>query len=215
MQLHNYFRSSASYRVRIALAWKGLAYDYLPVHLVRNGGAQNSDAFLALNPEGLVPAMVDDDGAVLTQSLAMLEYIEERHPTPPLLPSTPADRAWTRALATQIACEIHPLNNLRVLKYLEQTLGVSAEQKLAWITHWITLGFASLESRLARDPRTGSCCLGDTPTFADLCLVPQMFNARRFNVPMDAFPTLVRIDAHLQQLDAFRAAAPGAQPDAE
>ena len=215
MQLHNYFRSSASYRVRIALAWKGLAYDYLPVHLVRNGGAQNGEAFLALNPEGLVPAMVDDDGAVLTQSLAMLEYIEERHPTPPLLPVAAADRAWTRALAAQVACEIHPLNNLRVLKYLEQTLGVSAEQKLAWISHWITLGFASLESHLAHDARTGTCCLGDTPTFADLCLVPQMFNARRFNLPMYAFPTLVRIDAHLQQLDAFRAAAPGAQPDAE
>ena len=214
MQLHNYFRSSASYRVRIALAYKGLSYDYRPVHLVRDGGAQHSPVYTALNPEALVPAL-EDEGAVITQSLAMLEYLEERHPTPSLLPTAPADRAWVRALADLIACEIHPINNLRVLKYLEQTLGVTPEQKMAWIHHWMLLGFASLEAHLTRDPRTGLCCMGDTPSFADLCLVPQVFNARRFNVPLGDFPTVVRIDAHLQQLDAFRAAAPGAQPDAE
>ncbi|MDP9900599.1 maleylacetoacetate isomerase [Variovorax ginsengisoli] len=214
MELHNYFRSSASYRVRIALAYKGLSYDYVPVHLVRDGGAQHSEDYKALNPEALVPALVDD-GKVITQSLAMLEYLEERHPTPALLPADPADRAWVRALSDLVACEIHPINNLRVLQYLEKTLGVTPAQKMAWIHHWILLGFASLEAHLARDPRTGSCCVGDTPSFADLCLVPQVFNARRFNVPLDDFPTLVRIDAHLQQLDAFRAAAPGAQPDAE
>ncbi|XAH26321.1 maleylacetoacetate isomerase [Xylophilus sp. GW821-FHT01B05] len=214
MQLHGYFRSSAAYRVRIACNLKGLAYDTLPIHLTRDGGAQHSAAYAALNPEKLVPTL-DDGAARLTQSLAILEYLEERQPAPALLPTDAADRAWVRAIAAQIACDVHPLNNLRVLKYLEATLGISAEQKLAWIAHWITTGFESLETRLARDGRSGLCCYGDTPSFADCCLVPQVFSARRFNVPLQAYPHIVRIDAHLAQLDAFRLAAPGLQPDAE
>jgi len=214
LQLHGYFRSSAAYRVRIACNLKGLAYDTLPVHLTRDGGAQHGAAYAALNPEKLVPTL-DDGGALLTQSLAILEYLEERHPAPALLPADAADRAWVRAIAAQIACDVHPLNNLRVLKYLEGTLGMSADQKLAWIAHWITTGFEALEARLSRDRRSGLCCYGDTPTFADCCLVPQVFSARRFNVPLEPYPTLVRIDAHLAQIDAFRRAAPALQPDAE
>ncbi|MDB5931237.1 MAG: maiA [Polaromonas sp.] len=214
MELFTYFRSSASYRVRIALNLKGLAPEQHFVHLVKNGGEQHAQAFGALNPEHLVPVLRDGDAA-LTQSLAILEYLEERHPAPALLPQPAADRAWVRALALQVACEIHPLNNLRVLQYLERTLGVSAAQKQAWIAHWITLGFEALEAHLAADPRTGLCCFGDSPTLADCCLVPQLFNARRFGIAMDAYPTLVRIDAHLATLEAFIKAAPGAQPDAE
>lgn len=214
MDLYTYFRSSASYRVRIALALKGLQPTQHFVHLLRNGGEQHAAAFARLNPAELVPVLRDGD-ATLTQSLAMLEYLEEQHPSPPLLPGTAADRAWVRSLALQVACEIHPLNNLRVLQYLERELQVSAEQKQAWIRHWITLGFAALEAQLAADARTGSCCFGDRPTVADCCLVPQVFNARRFGITTEVYPTLHRIDAHLNTLAAFRAAAPGAQPDAE
>jgi maleylpyruvate isomerase len=214
MELYNYFRSSASYRVRIALELKGLGYEYLPVHLTRNGGAQHGDDYKALNPQALVPTLVED-GAAISQSLAIIEYLEERYPSQPLLPADPVDRAWVRALALDIACEIHPLNNLRVLHYLKGALALSDAQREAWIGHWISLGFAAIESRLASDPRTGTCCFGDTPTLADLCLVPQVFNARRFNISLDAYPTIARIVAHLNQLPAFLRAAPGAQPDAE
>lgn len=214
MKLYTYYRSSASYRVRIALELKGLSCEHLPVHLTRNGGAQHGDEYKAVNPQALVPTLVDD-GATLTQSLAMLEYLEERYPARPLLPSDPLDRAWVRALALDVACEIHPLNNLRVLQYLKGPLQLSDEQKDAWVRHWITLGFAAIETRLAADPRTGTCCYGDTPTLADLCLVPQVFNARRFNVPLDAYPTITRIVDHLNTLPEFARAAPGAQPDAE
>ena len=214
LRLHGYFRSSAAYRVRIALNLKGLDYARLPVHLLRNGGEQHSPAYAALNPEELVPTLQDGD-TLLTQSLAILEYLEERHPATPLLPASPGDRGWVRAIALQIACDVHPLNNLRVLKYLEGVLGITAEQKLAWIAHWIATGFDALEKRLAHDTRAGLCCYGDTPTLADCCLVPQVFGARRFNVSMEPYPTLARIDAHLATLPAFRQAAPGVQPDAE
>lgn len=214
MLLHGYFRSSAAYRVRIALGLKGLAFDQQAVHLLRNGGEQHSAAYRQVNPEELVPAL-QDGPHTLSQSLAILEYLEETHPGTPLLPRAPADRAWVRALAALVACDIHPVNNLRVMQYLEQRLGATAEQKSAWTAHWIQVGFTAIEARLAHDGRSGLCCFGDTPGLADCCLVPQIFNARRFAVPMDAFPTIVRIEAHLAGLEAFQRAAPEAQPDAQ
>lgn len=214
MQLYSYFRSSATFRVRIALGLKGVDHATIPVHLRRDGGEQHRAEFRAINPEQLVPVLKTEH-TMLTQSLAILEYLEERFPTPALLPAAPADRAWVRAMAQHVACEIHPLNNLRVLHYLEGTLGVSAAQKQAWIAHWIEAGFAALEERLARDGHSGSCCFGDQPGLADCCLVPQVANARRFGIAMDAYPNIVRIDAHLMQMPAFRQAAPDSQVDAE
>jgi maleylacetoacetate isomerase len=214
MQLYGYFRSSAAYRVRIALNLKGLQVDTTPIHLTRGGGEQHSAAYGAINPEHLVPALRDGD-TLISQSPAILEYLEERFPEPALLPKAPGDRAWVRAIAAHIACDVHPLNNLRVLKYLETTLGTSAEQKSAWIAHWITSAFEAVETRLVKDGHAGACCFGDTPGLADCCLVPQVASARRFNVPLAAFPTLVRIDTHLNTLEAFKAAAPAAQADAE
>jgi maleylpyruvate isomerase len=214
MKLYSYFRSSASYRVRIALNLKRLPFEYVPIHLLRSGGEQLTPEYRKLNPDGLVPTLVDGD-ATLQQSLAILEYLEETHPNPPLLPSTALDRAHVRALALQVACEIHPLDNLRVLKYLKHELKVGEEPKNAWYQHWIEAGFATLEQALVRDPRTGAFCFGDTPTLADLCLVPQVFNAQRFNVDTQRFPTIERIYDHAMQLDAFARAAPGEQPDAE
>jgi maleylacetoacetate isomerase len=216
--LYGYFRSSASYRVRIALALKGIAFDQTPVHLLRGGGEQLQAAYRSLNPDGLVPSLVHevgDETHVLTQSLAIVDYLDELYPAPPLLPAAPLDRAYVRGVALQIACEIHPLNNLRVLKYLTGTLGVTDEQKTAWYRHWIDLGFASLEARLSADRRVGRLVFGDMPTLADLCLVPQVWNARRFNVPLDAYPTLVRLADHAMSLAAFAAAEPSVQPDAE
>ncbi len=218
LTLYSYFRSSASYRVRIALNLKGLDYTQVPVHLVRGGGEQLGDAYRAVNPDGLVPALVDGDAqnaAPLTQSLAIVEYLDELHPEPPLLPATPADRAYVRAVALQIACEIHPVDNLRVLAYLKTTLGISDEQKTAWYAHWIGVGFASLEKRLAAEPRVGRFVFGDTPGLADLCLVPQVWNARRFAVPLDAYPTLMGICERAAALPAFARAEPSVQPDAE
>ena len=214
MELYTFFRSSASYRVRIALHLKSLAATPHFVHLSRDGGQQHAPWFAGMNPEQLVPVLQDGDLA-LTQSLAILEYLEERYPEVPLLPSACEERARVRALALQIACDIHPINNLRVLQYLERNLGVDAAQKQAWVVHWIGRGFTALETRLAADHRTGLCCWGNTPTIADCCLVPQMFNARRFGIALDAYPTLVRIDAHLTGLQAFQDAAPGRQADAE
>lgn len=214
MELFGYFRSSASYRVRIGLNLKRLSCTHHFVHLTRDGGQQHASTFVALNPEQLVPVLLDGDLA-LSQSLAILEYLDEQYPAVPLLPKGATDRAWVRALALQIACDMHPLNNLRVLQYLERTLRVTAEQKQAWVAHWIGLGLKALEERLAADSRPGTCCFGDTPTLADCCLVPQLFNARRFGVAMDPYPTLSRIDAYLAGLPSFQAAAPGRQPDAE
>ncbi|NMF89944.1 maleylacetoacetate isomerase [Aromatoleum petrolei] len=214
MKLYTYFRSSAAYRVRIALNLKGLAWEVVPVHLVKDGGQHRKPDYLALNPAGLVPAL-EDDGQVFTQSLAIIEYLDETHREPPLLPADAAGRARVRALAQAIACDIHPINNLRVLQYLKRELGVSDEQKDAWYRHWCELGLAAVEAMLAGDARTGRFCHGDAPGLADCCLVPQVFNARRFGAKLDAMPTVLHIVDACEMLDAFRLAAPGVQPDAE
>jgi maleylacetoacetate isomerase len=216
--LHGYFRSSASYRVRIAMALKTIPFDQVPVHLVRDGGEQLRPEYRSINPDGLVPSLthaVDGETNVLTQSLAIVEYLDELHPDPPLLPRAALDRAFVRSVALQVACEIHPLNNLRVLKYLKACLGLSEEQKDAWYRHWIDHSFRSLESRLSTDRRVGKLIFGDAPTLADLCLVPQVWNARRYKVPLDDYPTIVRLADHAMSLDAFAAAEPSMQPDAE
>ena len=211
MKLYGYFRSSAAYRVRIALALKGLAYEYVPVHLVK--GEQRSESYRALNAQQLVPTLGDERGT-FTQSLAIIEYLDERHPEPPLLPKAPEARARVRAIALAIACDIHPLNNTRVLQYLTGTLGASEDAKNAWYRHWIDLGLAALEAGLASDMATGVFCHGDRVTLADLCLVPQLANARRYKIPLEAYPTLTRIDAECRKLEAFANAAPERQPDA-
>ncbi len=215
MKLYSYFRSSASYRVRVALNLKHLSYDYVPVHLVRNGGEQLGAEYRRINQDGIVPTLIDEHGHALQQSLAIIEYLEETHPEPPLLPGNAVDRAHVRSIALQIACEIHPVNNLRVLKYLKHTLCIDDDLKDAWYRHWIEAGFATLEARLAADARTGRFCYGDTPTLADLCLIPQIFNANRFKIDTTRYPTLQRINDHAMQLDAFAKAAPGVQPDSE
>ncbi|SPB17390.1 maleylacetoacetate isomerase [Caballeronia novacaledonica] len=214
MKLYSYFRSSAAYRVRIALNLKGLDYDYVGVHLLRDGGQQLKPEYRAVNPDGIVPSLIDGDD-VLTQSLAIIEYLEETHPEPALLPKRPSDRAFVRSVAMQVACEIHPLDNLRVLKYLKHQVKVPDETKDAWYRHWVEAGFESLEKRLAADKRVGALTFGDTPTVADLCIVPQVFNARRFGIDMSPYPTIARIADHASTLDAFVRAAPGVQPDAE
>lgn len=214
MKLYTYFRSSAAYRVRIALNLKGLAWEAVPVHLVKDGGQHRKPDYLTLNPAGLVPAL-EDDGQVLTQSLAIIEYLDETHPEPPLLPADALGRARVRAIAQAIACDIHPINNLRVLQYLKRELGVSDAQKDAWYRHWCELGLAAVEAMLAGDARTGRFCHGEAPGLADCCLVPQVFNARRFGANLDAMPTILRIVEACETLDAFRLAAPGMQPDAE
>jgi maleylpyruvate isomerase len=214
MRLYTYFRSSAAYRVRIALNLKGLDYEAVPVHLLRNGGEQLAEAYRAVNPSALVPAL-DDDGALLSQSLAIIEYLDETRPLPPLLPADALGRARVRALAQTVACDIHPLANLRVLKYLKGPLGVSEELKLQWVVHWVSEGMAMLEAHLARDAHTGRFCHGDTPGLADCCLVPQVFNAQRFDIDMAAYPTVMRIHANCAALPAFVQAHPARQPDAE
>ena len=212
MKLYGYFRSSAAYRVRIALNLKGLKYEQIPIHLRK--GEQRSGPYRAVNPQELVPALSDDRGT-FTQSLAIIEYLEERYPEPPLLPDAAEARARVRAIALAIACEIHPLDNLRVLQYLTRTLGVSEDAKNGWYRHWIDLGLAALESQLARDPAAGPFCHGAAPTLADVCLVPQLANARRLPMPVDSYPTLLRIEAACNALPAFAAAAPALQLDAE
>ncbi|WP_395826636.1 maleylacetoacetate isomerase [Collimonas sp.] len=219
MKLYSYFRSSASYRVRIALNLKGIAHDIVPVHLFKHGGEQLSQLYRTLNSDGLLPTLVADDGSgsqhVLTQSLAMIEYLDEIHPMPALLPSTPLDRAFVRSVALSIACDMHPLNNLRVLRYLVHELNVDDNAKNAWYRHWCESGLAALELTLARDKRPGKFCYGDSPTLADCCLVTQIFNAQRLKCDLSAMPTLMRIHENCQQLDAFVKAAPQNQPDAE
>jgi maleylpyruvate isomerase len=214
MKLYSYFRSSASYRVRIALNLKGLEYDFQPVHLVRDGGHQHRPEFRAVNPQALVPVLVDGP-ETLTQSLAILEYLEETHPEPPLLPRAPAERARVRALALVIACEVHPLNNLRVLNYLTSRHGLKEGAKTEWYRHWVEQGLGALETSVAESPLTGRFCHGDTPGIADCCLVPQLFNARRFGCDLSVYPALLAIERHCQELAAFRDAAPEQQPDAE
>jgi len=212
--LYGYWRSSASYRVRIALNLKGLDYDQHPVHLVRDGGQQRHARYLALNPQGQVPTLAVDD-AVLIQSPAILEYLDERWPAPALLPEDVQARARVRALAAVIACDTHPLNNLAVLDYLTGTLGVDDTARLAWYRHWVARGLDAFEKLLAAAPSTGQCCHGDQPTLADCCLVPQVYNARRFDCDESRWPLIRRICAHLEQHPAFRDAAPDNQPDAE
>jgi maleylpyruvate isomerase len=212
--LHNYFRSSSAYRVRIALNLKGLAYEYAPVHLNRNGGEQFGAPFVALNPQRLVPVL-SEQGVNISQSLAIIEYLEEQYPLSALLPESAADRAYVRQLSLAMACDIHPLNNLRVLKYISGPMGQPDDVKQAWITHWTKAGLDALEEELARAPQRGRFCFGDTPTMADCCLVPQLFNAQRFNIDLAPYPTLRAIDAECQKLEAFAQAHPARQPDAE
>nr|WP_326528682.1 maleylacetoacetate isomerase [Rhodoferax sp.] len=213
LTLHSYFRSSASYRVRIALNLKGLPYTYLPVHLLKDGGQQHTEAYQRINPARLVPALVDDGHAIL-QSLAIMEYLDETHPEPALLPREPLGRARVRGLAQSVACEIHPLNNLRVLQYLDNDLKVDEATKANWYRHWITLGFTAIEALLANDPATGTFCHGNAPGLADCCLIPQIANSRRFDTPLQAFPTIRRIEEACLALDAFAKAAPQLQSDA-
>jgi len=213
MKLYDYFRSSAAYRVRIALNLKGVAPERASVHLRR--GAQRAEDYLAMNPQGLVPALVTDSGDVLTQSLAIIEWLEESYPQPPLLPRDAPGRARVRALSLAIACDIHPLNNLRVLNYLTGTLGATDAQKDGWYRYWCDVGLEALETQLAREASTGPFCHGDTPTMADICLVPQLANARRVDLDLSPYPTLLSIETACTALPAFAAAAPHRQPDAE
>lgn len=211
--LHNYFRSSTSYRVRIALALKGIDYDYEAFHLRR--GEQRSERFLGLNPQGLVPALTWTDGHVYTQSLAIIEFLDEVVPQPRLLPQDPAGRQRVRSLSQIVALDIHPLNNLRVLAYLKTHFGADEAAQANWFRHWVAEAFGALEQRLANEPETGRYCHGDTITMADLCLASQLTNNRRFDVDMQAFPTIRRIGAALEEIEAFRQAAPVNQPDNE
>ena len=208
MELFNYYRSSASYRVRIALAYKGLDYDYKPVHLAKN--EQFTESYAAVSAARLVPLLRDGEHT-LTQSMAIIEYLEETHPQPPLLPADPAGRARVRALALDIACEIHPLNNLRVLRYLVRDLKLGEEEKDRWYRHWVETGLETVERQLAAAP--GTYCHDDTPTLADCMLVPQIFNAKRFNCRLDHVPHVMRVHAACMKLDAFEHTRPEHCPD--
>jgi maleylacetoacetate isomerase len=212
MKLYNYFRSSASFRVRIALAIKGMPYDYLPVHIAK--GEHRQAAFTDLSLEGLVPLLELDDGTRLTQSMAIIEYLEEVQPAPALLPVDPLGRARVRALSQIVACEIHPVNNLRVLKYLTRELKVEEEAKNTWYRHWVRDGLEAFERQLAAGPAS-LYCHGDTPTMADCCLVPQIFNAQRFKTPLDGLPRTMAVFDACMALPAFQTTQPSACPDAE
>jgi maleylacetoacetate isomerase len=215
MELYTYFRSTAAYRVRIALNLKELEADYKFVHLVRDGGEQHSRDYRQLNPQGLVPTLING-GAPITQSLAIIEYLEEQYPQhSPVLPKDSAGRARVRALAQTVACDIHPLNNLRVLQYLERELGADKPARDQWYRHWIEEGFRALESMLACSPATGRYCHGETPGLADICLVPQVFNARRFECDLGPYPTIMRIERACLELEEFSNAAPENQPDSQ
>ena len=211
MQLYNYFRSSASYRVRIALALKGLEYDYMPVHLLKN--EQLGPAFAQISPAGLVPVLQDGD-RLLTQSIAIIEYLDETHPEPSLLPGDAFQRARIRALGQDIACEIHPINNLRVLRYLVRDLKVSEDDKNRWYRHWVETGLEAVERQLVGSADPGRFCFGDTPTLADCVLVPQIHNAQRMECRLDHVPTVMRVFGECMQLDAFSKTQPSACPDA-
>ncbi len=213
MKLIGYFRSSAAYRVRIALDLKGVAVEHASRHLRK--GEQRAPDYAALNPQMLVPALVLDSGEVLTQSLAILEYQEETHPEPPLLPRDPVGRARVRALALIPTADVHPIQNLRVMGYLREKFGQTEESAFAWSRHWIETGFDAYEATISKDPKTGAFSHGDAPTMADLCLIPQVFNAARFKVDMKKYPTIQRIYDTCMRLPAFDAAQPAKQPDAE
>lgn len=212
MKLYNYFRSSAAFRARIALNLKGLDYEYVSKALIRN--EHRAADYLLLNPQGLVPAL-DVDGTVLTQSLAIIEYLNDVYPQPPLLPADPLARAQVRSMALAIACDIHPLNNLRVLNYLRKELAQDDASVNRWYRHWITAGFHGLELQVAQFSKSQRYCFGDSLSLADVCLVPQIYNARRFNTDLSPFPKLVAISTHLESLPAFDTARPEAQPDAQ
>ncbi len=214
MKLYTFFRSSASYRVRIALNHKGLDYEQVPIHLRRGGGEQLAPEYKAINPHGLVPTL-EEGGRTLTQSLAIIEYLEERFPNPPLLPADPADRATVRAMALAIACEIHPLQNLRVLRHLRSEFKQGEEEVNRWAQHWIHLGLLALEEQVGSIANRGKFCFGNRVSLADICLVPQLANARRFSCDLSGCPGLVQIEANCVQLPAFAKAAPENQPDAE
>jgi maleylacetoacetate isomerase len=211
VKLYTYFRSSAAYRVRIALNLKGLAYEAISIHLTKDGGVQHSAPFRAVNPQGRVPALALDNGDTITQSLAIIEYLDETHPKPPLLPADPVARAKIRAVADLIACDIHPLNNLIALQYLKRELKHEQPTIDTWYHHWILQGFAALETMLNPGPYS----FGNEVTLADICLVPQVFNARRLKVPLDKFPNIVAVDAACLKLPAFDKARPENQLDAE
>lgn len=212
-RLHGYWRSTAAYRVRIALELKGIDYEYLPVDLVKDGGEQHGDTFRALNPAELVPAL-EIDGRLLTQSLAICEYLEDTRPQPPLMPTDAGERAFVRALALDVACEVHPLNNLRVQQYLKGEMGQSQEAAARWMHHWMARGFDAIEARLVARGGSGNCCMGDVPGLADVFLVAQAYNADRFGFGLDRYSTIRRVVDHCRTLPAFAAAAPEAQPDA-
>lgn len=210
MKLYSYWRSSASYRVRIALALKGLKAEIVPVNLL--AGEQKGDAYRAVNPQMRVPAL-KDNGHLVTQSIAIIEYLDERYPQVPLLPQVPEERAYVRELSLAVATDISPLNNLSQLKYLSEQFGVNEEQKNTWIAHWIANGFAAIEAMLEASPYTSQFCHGASPTMADCLLIPQVYNARRFNCDLSAYPNIERIDANCAALPAFQQAHPDAQPD--
>lgn len=212
MRLYTYFRSSAAWRVRIALAIKGIAWTPAFVHLLREGGEQLRSEYRAKNPTALVPTLETDDGTLLIQSLAIIEWLEETYPTPPLLPADPITRARARAIALTVACEIHPLNNLRVLRYLKHEMAQPDAARDRWYAHWIQEGLGALEAMLAGEP--GPFCFGETPGLADVCLVPQLANARRFNCPVEPYPRLLQAEAAALARAEFRYTAPDSQPDA-
>ena len=211
MKLYSYFRSSAAYRVRIALSLKGIAYETAPIHLVKDGGHNRRPEYRAVNPQMRVPALVTSSGEVLIQSLAIIDYLDETHPNPPLLPKDPLARARARSLAEIVACDIHPLNNTSPLRYLKRVMHQEQSAIDAWYHHWVTEGFEALEALVGPGPY----CCGSDVTIADICLVPQVYNARRLKVPLDKFPKIVAIDAACLALPAFDRARPENQPDAE
>ena len=213
LRLYSYWRSSAAYRVRIALNLKGLEHQLVPVHLLRDGGEQHAEAYRSVNPQGLVPALQHGQ-RIVRQSMAIIEYVDETFADVPLLPATARDRARVRGLAQIIACDTHPLGNLRVLQYLEREFKATPEQREAWIRHWMARGLASVETLLATDTATGEFCDAETPGFADCLLVPQLYSARRFGLDLTPYPTIRRIEANCLALEAFKRAAPEAQPDA-
>ena len=214
MKLYTFFRSSASYRVRIALNLKGISCEQAPIHLRRGGGEHLTAAYRAINPQALVPAL-EDNGRILTQSLAIIEYLDEKYANPPLLPKDPAVKAVVRSMALVIACEVHPIQNLRVLNYVKATYNQTDAQVNQWAQHWIDLGLGALQEMIVAQTKRGKFCFGDTPTLADVCLIPQLGNARRYGCDLAKYPTILEIEKHCNALPAFANAAPEKQPDAE